>query len=150
MNKEQTSKFIIIGILAFFISLIPFHITQVCGGNHIIATYSRWLILIPFLYWGYSRVVLKDTLASEKKTIGRLKAEAYMGLRIFSSIGASVLIKLILEPVIANSLSENGNYSLLFISPIIADFGYGPLANYFTLTILTKIKPNEVASKKKS
>lgn len=140
MGKRETFWFIIVGIAAFFFSMIAFHIVSKLNGTHYQLSVARWLVLIPVLYFGYSRIVLIDILKADQVNIGFRSAEAIMMGRVALSIGASLIIKFFLEPITTLWLMKYHSSNLEYLSPIIADFGYGPIANYLFLFISSNYK----------
>lgn len=137
LTLAQTRRFIIVGVTAFGVSLL-FFLAAVKLTSAAAASLLRIAVLLPVLYAGYSRWVLRDLLIHERQTHGVLRAEGKMAARVCASVGASIAVKLLLEPKVAASIADLWGSNRAFISPILADFVYGPAANYLVLTWLSK------------
>lgn len=137
LTLVQTRRFIIVGVTAFGISLL-FFMAALKGTSAAVASLIRIAVLLPVLYAGYSRWVLRDLMIHERQTHGVLRAEGRMAARVGASVGASIAVKLLLEPKVAASIADLWGSKRAFISPILADFVYGPAANYLVLSWLSK------------
>lgn len=129
----ESIKFIIVGVFATIVSLFGFDYILDHSNNFLLATVTRWTILLPVLYIGYSRFVLINTLKTNQKIHGRSKAELIMFSQVALAVGGSFAVKIICEPLTTNFFIQQMGMTNAFISPILADFVYGPIVNYYIL-----------------
>ena len=137
MTARQTARFVVVGVLAFALSTVVFAAAiRLWSGPT--ATLARWLVLLPVLYVGYSRWVLAEVRAEERARLGPRPAERRMLVRVAASVGASMAAKVVLEPLGAHLLKTRLGPGGALLSPILADFLYGPLANYVVLSLASR------------
>ncbi len=125
--------FAITNTIAVVLSTGAFTSALIAGASPHVATLLRLLISLPILYVGYSRYMLRDTLAADRAAVGRGPAELQMFARVGLAIGVATGLKLAIEPLLATVLLQSGDAATATLAPLIGDFGYGPLATYVIL-----------------
>jgi len=137
--RRRRVAFIVTGTIAMALSLVTFGGVLARGGSPHAATIARLATSLPVLYVGYSRVMLRATLLADRARLGWPRAELRMILRVTAAIGASVALKLVLEPPLTRWLAAGG---AAVAAPLIGDLGYGPLAAYAILTLRRRTSAN--------
>ncbi len=134
-NRLHRSRiaFAITGTVAVVLSTGAFTFALVAGASPHAATLLRLVISLPILYVGYSRYMLRDTLAADRATVGRGPAELQMLARVGLAIGVATGLKLAIEPLLVTVLVQSFDAPTAALAPLIGDFGYGPIATYVIL-----------------
>ena len=123
--------FAITNTAAMTISIAMFSCAITAGASPHAATLLRLATALPILYVGYSRYMLADSLVADRTQLGRGQAELRMLLRVGIAIGASIGLKLAIEPLLTGWLLANTSHAT--IAPLVGDLCYGPLATYLLL-----------------
>jgi hypothetical protein len=134
VNKART--FILVGAIATPLSTAVFALALWAGASPHLATVLRLCVTLPVLYVGYSRFMLVDAFVADRAALGRARAELRMVGRVASAVGASNLLKLVIEPLLTTWLVAHHGTAAASFAPLVGDLGYGPLATY-TVLILT-------------
>jgi hypothetical protein len=126
-------RFIVVGAAATASSLIAFQAARNAGASPFAAVAVRLLAALPILYLGYSRWMLADTLTTDQERLGPIAAEARMLLRVALAVCASIVVKLLLDPILIRLCVGAWGAAAAPAVPLVADMTYGPAANYLVL-----------------
>lgn len=137
--------FVITGAIAMTLSLAMFSCVLATGASPHAATLARLATSLPVLYVGYSRYMLGAALAADRARLGRTHAELRMVVRVAGAIGASVALKLLLEPPLTAWLATHFGHAAS-AAPLVGDLGYGPLVTYLILTLRSSNRPSRDSS----
>jgi hypothetical protein len=132
----RARAFFLTGAIATPLSTLVFALVLWLGAPPAAATVLRLCVTLPILYIGYSRFMLADALAADRAVVGRRRAELRMIARVASAVGASNILKLVIEPPLTAWLAAHAGATAASLAPLAGDLGYGPLATY-TMLILS-------------
>jgi putative flippase GtrA len=141
MDVTATVRFVIVGLVATALSVVVYRAAFLAGTSPLGATALRMGVFLPCVYLGYSRWMLDGTFRDERVALGPWGAERRMMARVAASVGASTLLKIVLEPRIATALAGRFGREAATLSPLLADLGYGPAANYLVLAWSSRRRP---------
>lgn len=131
--KRTTVAFVATGAVATAASLAVFRLALAANSSPFAATVIRLAVALPILYLGYSRVMLIEVLRVDRAALGWRRAELRMIIHVALAIGASALLKLIIEPLLTRWLIANWGTDCALLGPLAGELVYGPLATYLVL-----------------
>jgi hypothetical protein len=132
---KRARAFLLTGAITTPLSTIVFAFAISAGAPPHLATVLRLLVTLPILYIGYSRFMLAEAFVADRAALGRARAELRMIARVASAVGASNVLKLVIEPLLTAWLAAHYGTAVASMAPLAGDLGYGPLATYTMLIV---------------
>jgi putative flippase GtrA len=137
-SVRRPLSFVVVGAIAMCASLAMFRLALAGGASPFVATALRLATALPILYAGYSRIVLGDVLARDRRQRGRVVAELRMIVTVAFALSLSIGLKLVIEPLLTAWLLEHYGPTVALAAPLVGDLTYGPLAIYAVLASRTR------------
>jgi poly-gamma-glutamate synthesis protein (capsule biosynthesis protein) len=138
LSRARLVRFLIVGIVASTASLVVQQLVIRVTDSPVLAAWIRLAFVMPVLYIGYSRFMLRELLRAEQAELGWWPTERRMAVRVVSSAGASTALKLLLEPPLAVWFDHRFGPSSTAFAALIGDYGYGPLAGFLVIDRLSR------------
>lgn len=138
MKLGRGGRFVLLGVAVSVASLGVQQIALRAGLGAKPSAYLRLAFCVAPIYLGYSRWVLRELWVDELLAIGRRRTEVRMLGRVASSVGASIVLKTLLEPTLTAWMLARWGTSGAGLAAILGDYTYGPLATYLVLAAFSR------------